>query len=1187
MTPSRNAFESAPADLEAARKHAEELNAVLREKEEDLRTTLASIGDGVITVDCDSRVVRLNLAGATLTGWSPAEAKGRSLDEVFHILSEETRETVSAPVARVLATGATEGLANHTILVARDGTERAVADSAAPIRNASGEVTGVVLVFRDVTEERRKQREREQLLEALAERIKEQTCLYSISQLAQEPEATLQGILSATPPVLCAGWKHSDSACARILYEGRTFAMENYAETPWKMSAPLTVNGVQAGMIDVCYLDEKPQEDEGPFTNAERELLQAVAERLSSAAGRMTALDRLQKNEERFRTYFEDSLIGMAITSPEKGWVKANDALCDLLGYSFEELSRTTWADLTHPDDLAADVEQFNRVLSGEIEGYCLSKRFISKAGGEIHTILSVKAVRRPDGTVEYILAQLQDVTLERRAQQAVEEEREKLLAILDGIEDVIYVADPETYELLHVNDAFRKVWGENVLGQKCYSVLQERDTACPFCTNDKIFGEYLGKNYVWEFQNEKNLRWFRCSDKAIPWVDGRMVRFETAADITELKAAQTALAEQEARFRLLVENVSDWMWEADAGGRFTYASPRTKDLLGYEPEEVLGKTRFDFMPPEEAQQIASAFGRVVYAAKPLSGLRNVAVHKDGRTIVLETSSAPFFDSKGQLQGYHGVDRDVTEREMAEAQIEALNRAMMGRELRMIELKEQVDGLCRDLGKTPLYEVDSIKDEDTGLLAPAGRGTEQSAAPQDAPLRDMHILFHVETLEKSLEIFCDVIGIAAAIIDLDGNVIAQARWKRICTKFHRVNEETCQRCIESDTSLANQLAAGEKTTVYHCLNGLADAASPILIDGKHVANAFVGQFLVAVPDEDVFRTQARKFGFDEEDYINALREVPVISEDRLPGILTLLTGLGDLSVAMGQERMETHRLTKSLQERQDELARRGRVALSLMQDAKQAEQRVREALARTDTLNQELKRSNEELEQFAYVASHDLQEPLRMVSSYTQLLADRYRDQLDEKARKFIHYAVDGAIRMQRLINDLLSYSRVTTRGGNMKNTDSHAALGIALSNLQKSIEESGALVSNGDLPRVRADESQLAQLFQNLIGNAVKFHGETLPRVHVEAEPDNRFWRFSVRDNGIGIDPQHRDRIFIIFQRLHSREQYEGTGIGLALCKRIVERHGGRIWIESTPGEGTTFYFTLPKTNEEKTDNA
>lgn len=283
-------------------------------------------------------------------------------------------------------------------------------------------------------------------------------------------------------------------------------------------------------------------------------------------------------------------------------------------------------------------------------------------------------------------------------------------------------------------------------------------------------------------------------------------------------------------------------------------------------------------------------------------------------------------------------------------------------------------------------------------------------------------------------------------------------------------------------------------------------------------------------------------------------------------------GAGDLSqrvkVTTGDEieqlTTEFNRMSASLSEKDAQLR----------DYAAHLEQKVEE---RTEELTR-LTHSNADLAQFAYIASHDLQEPLRMITSYLQLIEQRYKDKLDADGTEFISYAVDGANRMQTMINDLLTFSRVGTRGKPFEPTDCEVILDQTLANLQIAIEKSQAIITHDPLPTVIADDTQMVQLFQNLIGNAIKFRSQEPPQVHISAQAKGEEWVFSVRDNGIGIDLQYAERIFVIFQRLHSREEYPGTGIGLAVCKSVIERHGGKIWVESQPRKGSTFYFTIPK---------
>jgi len=297
---------------------------------------------------------------------------------------------------------------------------------------------------------------------------------------------------------------------------------------------------------------------------------------------------------------------------------------------------------------------------------------------------------------------------------------------------------------------------------------------------------------------------------------------------------------------------------------------------------------------------------------------------------------------------------------------------------------------------------------------------------------------------------------------------------------------------------------------------------------------------------------------------NGMETVTILRQEGLDIPVVLVSGaLGDLKAVECIKQGAADYVLK------DQLAR-------LPQSVRRAieEKELRDENRRTHA---ELTRSNRDLEQFAYVASHDLQEPLRMVATYTQLLAERYEGKLDENADKYIHYAVDGALRMKTLVKDLLAFSRVGRKQEAPQDTDCNIVVRSVVANLQSVIQESGASISYSDLPVLLADHTELVQLFQNFIGNAIKFRRSERPEIRITAEKKKKDWLFSVADNGIGIASQHADDVFVIFKRLHTREEYPGSGIGLAICKKIVEQNQGRIWVESQPGQGSTFRFTWP----------
>lgn len=348
--------------------------------------------------------------------------------------------------------------------------------------------------------------------------------------------------------------------------------------------------------------------------------------------------------------------------------------------------------------------------------------------------------------------------------------------------------------------------------------------------------------------------------------------------------------------------------------------------------------------------------------------------------------------------------------------------------------------------------------------------------------------------------------------------------------------------------------------------------------------------VIEVPPDNCRSLAARVYVADLGWVVGASRPVDLAMADELRTLRwivitnVLIVGLSGLGAALIGRRIVGHlaRLEEhaqalgegNLQHRVTSggLRELAELGMRFNQMADRLQQRAQEV----DRAIADLARSNRELEQFAYVASHDLQEPLRVITGYLQLIERRYRGTLDEEAEQFIGYVVEAVYRMQQLIADLLEYSRVGMRGRPFQAVAMERLFDEATAALGQSIAENNAVVQRGPLPEVVGDPTQLRQLLQNLIANAIKFHGGCPPEIHVSAHAEEDHWVFEVRDNGIGIEPQYWDKIFVIFQRLHSRQQYSGTGIGLAICKRIVERHGGRIWVDSVPGSGSTFFFTL-----------
>ncbi|MFA6317212.1 MAG: PocR ligand-binding domain-containing protein [Elusimicrobiota bacterium] len=595
--------------------------------------------------------------------------------------------------------------------------------------------------------------------------------------------------------------------------------------------------------------------------------------------------------------------------------------------------------------------------------------------------------------------------------------------------------------------------------------------------------------------------------------------------DITGRKAAEKALAHSEERYRGIVENASEGIVTGSLDGTITYANQRWAAMLGYSRDELIGRMGIEFIDPGHKPAVVQAHTKLK-AGSSFSGEFKFR-RKDGSSLWTWTNSVPLRGRDGAHIGNLGMHTDITERKTAE-------EALAHSEAR-VRLKLE------------------------SLLSPKG----------DIGALELSDIIDAPALQKTVESFHAISPVPMAIIDTKGKVLVGVGWQDICVQYHRVHPETCRNCVESDTQLSAGVPPGEYR-LYKCKNGMWDVATPIMIGGRHMGNVFSGQFFFKdeKPDRESFRRQARRHGFPEDAYLAALDRVPRLSRQELEAamgfFLKLAHDISQLSwsnIQLVRETSERKAAEEALQKAHDEL-----------------ERRVQERTKMLQATLADLKRSNAELEQFAYVASHDLQEPLRMVGSFTQLLARRYKGKLDQQADEFISFAVDGAVRMRSLIDDLLEYSRVGRLVPTHEDVDCNAALAATLSHLRLALDEAGAKVDSGPLPTLVTDRTQLERVFQNLIVNAVKFRKfDVPPRIRVEAREIPEGWRFSVSDNGVGIEPGQLERVFRIFQRARRPDAPAGTGLGLAICRRIIERAGGRIWAQSAPGKGSTFHFTLP----------
>jgi PAS domain S-box-containing protein len=781
------------------------------------------------------------------------------------------------------------------------------------------------------------------------------------------------------------------------------------------------------------------------------------------------------------------------------------------------------------------------------------------KDGTEFPIEIMLSPLESAEGIL--VTAAIRDISVRKAAEKHLAQMEGRYRGLLEAAPDAMVVVN-QGGEIVLLNVQAEKQFGyrrDELVGQKVKNIIPEGFAERLIADGTRTAAEALAQQIgtgIELYGRRKNGSDFPIEIMLSPLESAEGILVTAAIrDISVRKAAEKHLAQMEGRYRGLLEAAPDAMVVVNQLGEIVLLNVQAEKQFGYRRDELVGQKVKNIIPEGFAERLIADGTRT--AAEALAqqigtGIELYGRRKNGSDFPIEIMLSPLESAEGIL--VTAAIRDISVRKEAErhlARMEGRYRGLLeaapdamvvvnqggGIVLLNVQAEKQF-GYHRDellgqrvkniipQGFAERLIADGLRSAEDARSQRIGTGIELTGRRKDGSE------FPIEIMLSPLE-SAEGVLVTAAIRDISVRKAAEERMTQMEGRYRGLLEAApdAMVVVNRDGEIVLLNVQAEKQFAY--------SRDELL--GQKVKNI--------IPE-----------GFAERLIADGLRS----AEDALAQQIG--TGIELIGLRKDRSEFPIEIMLSPLESAE------GILVTAAVRDITTRKAAEAQLLNKVEELN----RSNVELGQFAYIASHDLQEPLRMVASYTQLLARRYKGRLDPDADEFIAFAVDGASRMQRLIQDLLAYSRVGTKGKDLLDTSSERALQQSLVNLRGAIEESGAQVTHDPLPAVMADETQLIQLFQNLIGNAIKYQGPGVPRVHVSASNGGKQLTFSVRDNGLGIDPQYFERIFGMFQRLHKREEFAGTGIGLAICKKIVERHGGAISVESQPGEGSTFRFAL-----------
>ncbi len=918
-----------------------------------------------------------------------------------------------------------------------------------------------------------------------------------------------------------------------------------------------------------------------------RKKLQLKAGKNYTSGSVTDAFDQVRHASAYNRSLIEASLDPLVTINPDGTISDVNAATVKITGFSREELIGTDFSEyFTEPRRAKAGYESVFR--DGSVTDYEL--RIRHRNGNVIPVLYNASVFRDEAGTIAGVFAAARDITGQKKA----EEERTRLAAIVDYSDDAIIGKSLDGI-ITSWNAGAERLYGytaAEAVGRHI-SMLVPPDQIDDI---GKILDTFRHGKAV---RHHETVRVGKNGDEVqvsltvspIRDRDGELTGASTIAhDITGRKLAEETIRRANAYNRSLIEASLDPLVTINPDGTISDVNAATVNVTGFSREKLIGT---DFSKYFTEPGRAKAGYEQVFRDGSVTDYGLEIRHRNGKVTPVLYNATVFKDENGKVAGVFAAARDITERKKAEEaarRASAYNRSLIEASLDPL-VTINPDGTISDVNAATVNVTGFSREELIGTdfskyFTEPGRakaGYEQvfrDGSVTDYGLEIRHWDGRSTPVLYNATVFKDENGTVAGVFAAARDITERKKAEEAARRASAYNRSLIEASLDPLVTINPDGTISDVNAATVDVTGFSREE----LIGTDFSKYFTEPGRAKAGYEQVFRDgSVTDYGLEirrtDGQITPVLYNATVYRDEagKITGVFAAARDITERKRAEDALLLAYRELDDRVKERTIELQEANALLEKEIADRKATADELREK-------SEELVRSNLELQQFAYIASHDLQEPLRAISGFTELLEKRYKGQMDERADKYINFIIDGTKQMNQVIFDLLEYSRVQTKAHEFGLIDMNTSLKQALRNLQTLIKEKDAVITADPLPKLSADGIQITQLFQNLIGNALKFQKpETTPEIHVSACEQGDAWIFSVTDNGIGIDPRFTERIFKIFQRLHAKGEYEGTGIGLAICRRIVERHRGEITVRSEPGVGSTFSFTLPSRCEEK----